>query len=170
MDSGADINVITRDVTEKLDMKIFREPHPYHIKFGQGEKVLVSEYILGNGLVDKVAIADGINANLFNIRQFTARNMHVIFTIDKVKVLYRGKIVISGQLSHGTSLYVFDMKELLAAPAVSTHLDDEKSFDNDMDDQRIHDLIENEDESVGTCLVTTKTRQRYNQQHIRSVK
>jgi hypothetical protein len=118
VDSGANVNVIPKHVAITLDIEIFEEKNPYYIKFGQGETILITECILGSGLVEKLAISEGVGAILFNIIQFTSQGMLVIFDKTKVVVQYGGITIIEGRMLLDSNLYVFDLKELLAAPKV----------------------------------------------------
>ena len=150
VDSGANINVIPLHVAENMQLTIYQEQKPYSIIFGQGATVLVKEYVMGNGLVNKVAVAEGMNATLFNITQFTDQDMLVIFDKTTVRVEYDNKLIISGKLLTGSGLYVFDLRELLSAPAV------QKS--NKRVYQQMSEGVSITHQSNAICMIASKTR------------
>ena len=86
-DSGATINVISEADVCALRLPRAQYQTPFRVQFGKESAVsIVTHYVQGNGLIDKLAIVSDAVCSLISTRAFTDKGLRVVYEADTVIV------------------------------------------------------------------------------------
>ena len=118
-DSGTNIDVVDRATAEALEergfeyMVIKQNQRRHKIQFGKSSAVeQIIGYIVGSGIVKRLAVVENIGANLISVHNLTKQGIVVQYDEKGVKLLYEDVVILMGSVGED-GLYHMNLIEML---------------------------------------------------------
>ena len=136
-DSGTNIDVVDRATAEALEergfeyMVIKQNQRRHTIQFGKSTAVeQIIGYIVGSGVVKRLAVVENISANLISVHNLTKQGIVVQYDDTGVKLLYENVVILKGSVGEDGLYHLNLIEMLLTCVGTGAAISDASANDN----------------------------------------